>query len=72
MSTEVFMVEVLMLSKITLCKLLVVVRVFILLSVCGFDADSAKSTVCESLSDNSFDEVCKVLETLLGSGTLSE
>ena len=72
MSTEVFMVEILMLSKITLCKLLVVVRVFILLSVCGFDAYSAKSTVCESLSDNSFDEVCKVLETLLGSGTLSE
>ena len=51
---------------------LVVVRVFILLSVCEFDADSAKSTVCESLSDNSFDEVCKDHETLLGSCTLSE
>ena len=62
------MVEILILSKITLCKLLV--RVFILLSVCRFDANSAKSTVCESLSDNSFDEVCKDLETLLGSGTL--
>ena len=64
------MVEILMLSKVTLCKLLVVVRVFILLSVCGFDANSAKSAVCESLSDNSFDEVCKDLETLLRSGTL--
>ena len=72
MSTEVFMVEILLLSKITLCKLLVVVRVFILLSLCGFDADSAKSTVCESLSDNLFDEVCKNLEILLGSCTLSE
>ena len=55
MSIEVFMVEILMLSKVTLCKLLVVVRVFILLSVCGFDANSAKSAVCESLSDNLFD-----------------
>ena len=71
-NSEVFMVEILMLSKITLCKLVVVVRVFILLSVCGFDADLAKSTVCESLSDNLFDEVCKDLETLLGSSTLSE
>ena len=70
MSIEVFMVEILMLSKITKCKLLVVVRVFILLSVCGFDANSANSAVCESLSDNLFDEVCKDLETLLGSGTL--
>ena len=58
-----------MLSKITLFKLLVVVRVFIFFSACRFDADSAKSTICESLSDNSFDEVCKDLETLLGSGT---
>ena len=58
-----------MLSKITLFKLLVSVRVFIFFSACGFDADSAKSTICESLSDNSFDEVCKGLETLLGSGT---
>ena len=71
MSTEVFIVEIL-LSKLTLCKLLVVVKVFILLSVFGFDADSAKSTVCESLSDNLIDEVCKDLKTLLGSGALSE
>ena len=71
MSTEVFMVEILMLSKIALCKLFVVVRVFIWLSACGFDAYSANSTVCESLSDNSFDEVCKDLKTL-SSGTLSE
>ena len=33
MSTEVFMVEIVMLSEITLCKLLVAVRVFFLLSV---------------------------------------
>ena len=61
-----------MLSKTTLCKLLVVVRVFLLFSVCGFDIDSAKSAVCESLSDNSFDEGCKNLETLLASCTLLE
>ena len=45
MSTEVFMVEIVLLSKITLCKLLVVVRVFLLPSVCGVNADSTKSTV---------------------------
>ena len=72
MSTEVFMVEIVMLSKITLCKLLMVVQVFLLLSVCGFDANSTKSTCCESLSDNSFDEVCKDLKILLGSCTLPE
>ena len=66
------MVEILILSKITLCKLLVIVRVFILLSVCGYHADSTKSTVCESLSDNSFDKVCKDIKTLLGFGTFSE
>ena len=66
------MVEILMLSKLTLCKLLVVVKVFILLSVFGFDSSSAKSTVCESLSDNSIDEVCKDLKSLVGSGALSE
>ena len=52
MSTEIFMVE--MVSKITLCKFLVVVSVSVLLSVCGFDAYSVKSTVCEPLSDTSF------------------
>ena len=57
MSTEVFMVEIVMLSKMTLCKLLVVVRVFILFSVFGSGANSTKSTVCESLSGNFFDEV---------------
>ena len=72
MSTEVFMIEIVMLSKITFCKLLVVVRLFLLLSVCGFDADSAKLTVCELLCDNYFDEVCKDLGILLGSGKLSE
>ena len=64
-----FMVERAMLSKMILCKLLVVFRVFLLLSVCEFGDDSAKSTVCESLSDNSFDEVYKDLEILLGSCT---
>ena len=54
------------------CKLLVVVRVFLLFFVCGFNADSAKSTVCESLSDNSFDEVCKDVEILLGFCIFSE
>ena len=61
-----------MLSTMTMCKLLVAVRVFIFLSVCGFGVDSVKPTVCESLKDNSFDEVCKDLEILLGSCTLSE
>ena len=51
-----------MLSKITLCKLLFVVIIFLLLSACGFDVDSGKLTVYESLSDNSFDEVCKDLK----------
>ena len=64
MSTEVFMIEIVMLSNNPV-QILVVVRVFLLLSVYGFDADSAKSTVCESLSDNSFDEVCKDLGILL-------
>ena len=63
------MVERAMLSEMTLCKLLVVFRVFLLLSVCGFGDHSAKSTVCESPSDNSFDEVYKDLEILLGSCT---
>ena len=72
MSTEVFMVEIVMLSKITLWKLSVVVRAFLSSPVCGFDADSAKPTLCESLSDNSLYEVCKDLEILLGSCTLSE
>ena len=72
MSTEVFMVEIVILSKMTLCKLLMVVQVFLLLSVCGFDANSTKSTGCESLNDNSFDEVCKNLKILLGSCTLPE
>ena len=51
--TGVFIVEILMLSKIAQCKLLVVIRVFILLfSVCGFNVNSsAKSTVCESLRE---------------------
>lgn len=66
------MIEILMLSKITLCKLLVVVRVCLLLSVCGFDTDSVKSTICESLSDNLFDEVCKNHKTSLHSCTLSK
>ena len=66
MSSGVFMIERAMLSKITTCKLLVVFRVFLLLSVCGFDDDSAKSSVCESLGDNSFGEVYKDLEILLG------
>ena len=61
-----------MLSKITLCKLLFIVIVFLLLSVCGFDVDSGKLTVYESLSDNSFDEVCKDLEILLSSCRLSK
>ena len=56
----------------TLCKLLVVVRVFLLLSVYGSGADSTKSTVCESLSDNFFDEVCKDFEISLGSCTFSK
>ena len=67
-----FMVEIVMLSKITLCKLLVVVIAFLLLSVWGFDANSAKSIVCESLSDNSFDAVCKDLAILFGSSTPSQ
>ena len=44
MSAEVFMVQIViskMLSKITLCKLLVVLRVFLLLSVFVFDASLA-------------------------------
>ena len=72
MSTKVFMVEIVLLSKMTLCKLLVVVRVFLLLSGGGFGADSAKSTVCESVSDNPSDEFRKDLEILLGCRTLSE
>ena len=73
MSAEFFMVEIVnskMLSKITLYKLLVVVRVFLLLSAFGFDADWAKSTIFDPLSDNSVDEPWKHLET--GSCTLSE
>ena len=66
------MVEIVMLSKITLWKLSVVVRAFLSSPVFGFDADSAKPTLCESPSDNSLDEVCKDLEILLGSCTLSE
>ena len=72
MSTEAFMIKIVMLSKIILCKLLVVFKIFLLLSDCEFDADSAKSTVCETLSDNFFDEVFKDLDILLGSCTLSE
>lgn len=42
------------------------------LPICRFEADSAKSTVCEPLNDNYFDEVCKDLEMLLGNCTFSE
>ena len=72
MSAEVFMILIVMLSNMTLCKLLLVVRVFLLLSVCRIGANSAKSTVSESFSDNSFDEVCKDLEIWLGFCTLSK
>lgn len=72
MSTEVFMVKIVMLTKMTLCRLLFVVRVSPLLSVCEFGADLAKSTVCELLSHNSFDEVCEGLEIVLSPCTLSE
>lgn len=72
MSTEVFMVKIVMLTKMNLRRLLFVVRVFPLLSVCEFVVDLAKSTVCELLSHNSFDEVRERLEIVLGSCTLSE
>ena len=69
------MVEIVMLSKITLQKLLVVVillLLFFLFFVCEFDADSAELTVCESLNDNSFNEVCKDFKILLDSCICSE
>ena len=62
------MVEILMLSKITLCKLLVVECIYLAFCLwiwCQFSK-------VNSLWVNSFDEVCKDLETLLGSSTLSE
>ena len=45
MSAEVLMLKIVLLPNMTLCRLLVAVRLFLLHFVCEFGTDSAKSTV---------------------------